>query len=64
MLESQRLEGSVPCPAISLDEGTGFDHIANEAGQVVSGNSGDMAQTNSSEPMLFHLYCNGYDESW
>ena len=61
MLESQRLEGRVPCPAISLDEGPGFDHIANEAGQVVSGNSGDMAQTNSSEPMRFHLYRNGHD---
>ena len=61
MLETQCVERNVPCPAIRLDEGTGFDHIAKEAGQVTSGHIGDMTQANSSAPLLFYLYRNGHD---
>ena len=61
MLESQRLEGGIAYPAIRFEGGTGCYNIDNEAGQVGSRNSGDMAQTNSSEPLLSHFYRDGYD---
>ena len=61
MLESQRLEGDIACPAIRFEDGTRCYHIDNEAGQAGSRNSGDMAQTNSSEPLLSHFYRDGYD---